>query len=120
MMNRIARRSVIAALAAAAALGATVLSTGTAQAVQATWTCQPATIFAVGQVTGLHCSGLSTGGEGGIAVGFIYNSGSVQPLARCTRWTWQSEEPSDPQFSVGGTGCVNPTTNQPVQPISVS
>lgn len=118
-MKPIARRSVVATLAAAAALGATVLGAGTAQAVQASWTCQSVSVTAVGVVSGFHCTGVSTGGQNGIAVGFIYNAGSVQPFARCTRWTWQSEEPSDPQFTVGGSTCVNPTTNQPVQPISV-
>jgi hypothetical protein len=119
MMNSIGRKSVIAALAAGAALGATVIGAGTAQAVQASWTCQSATIVAVGQVSGFHCSGISTAGQGGLAVGFIYRTGSVQPMARCTRWTWQSEEPSDAQLAVSGTGCVNPTTNQPVQPTPV-
>src|ERR1700753_3586428 len=115
-MNPITRRSVVAGLTAAAALGATVIGAGTAQAVQATWTCQPATVYAVGEVTGIHCNGLSTGGQGGLAVGFIYNVGNVQPLARCNRWTWQSEQPYDPQYSVSGANCVNPTTGQPVAP----
>jgi hypothetical protein len=118
MMKPIARRSVVAALAATAALGATVLGAGTAQAVQASWTCQSVGVTAVGVVSGFHCSGsTNTGIQGGLAVGFIFNSGSAQPFARCTHWTWQSELPSDPQFAVGGSGCVNPITNLPVGPV---
>jgi hypothetical protein len=109
---------VIAALAGAAALGATVVGAGTAQAVQASWTCQSVSVTGVGLVSGFRCNGsTNTGIQGGLAVGFIYNSGSAQPLARCTHWTWLSEEPSDPQFTVSGTGCVDPTTNQPVGPV---